>query len=127
MNLQEIKEAVLAGNTVHWKRDNYRVTALVNGLDQVVGWLIKNDHNESCISLTWTDDVTLIGKEEDYYVRASSEERLMYLEQVILDASAELIAIASKLDEAYGDYDSEHAGIKETAWAMKHAVTSRRS
>ncbi len=63
MTLSEIKAAVSAGRTVHWKQPTYRV---ICSLGQ---WLIACEFNGHCIGLTWTDGVTMNGKPEDFYVR----------------------------------------------------------
>lgn len=62
MNLDEIKAAVDAGQTVHWANRSYRVVK-----DSIGQWLIKCD-NGYCIGLTWRDGVTVNGKPEDFFV-----------------------------------------------------------
>lgn len=62
MTLSEIKAAVQAGKAVHWKNEAYRVTC-----DSKGQWHIACG-NGSLIGLTWADDVTLNGKECDFYV-----------------------------------------------------------
>lgn len=61
MNLQEIKNAVLSGVKVCWHNPAYEV--IKDSKDQ---WLIKHAAGH-CIGLTWADDVTLNGKQEDFY------------------------------------------------------------
>ena len=61
MNLAEIKEAIANGETVHWKSSAYQVIK-----DNKGQYLIKCI-NGSCIGLTWADNVTLNGEEEDFY------------------------------------------------------------
>ena len=63
MTLQEIKEAVLAGKTVHWATNAYVV---IN--DEIGQWLIKCLINDSCIGLTWRDGVNMNVKESVFYV-----------------------------------------------------------
>ena len=63
MTLDEIKRAVRAGKTVHWSNRAYRVV-----LDSVGQWLIVCDLNGYCIGLTWTDDVTMNGEPEQFFV-----------------------------------------------------------
>ena len=63
MTLQEIKDAVLAGKTVHWATKAYAVVH-----DNVDQWLIKCLINDSCIGLTWRDGVTTNGKEDEFFV-----------------------------------------------------------
>ena len=63
MKLSEIKDAVNAGKTVHWKQKNYVVIK-----DRIEQWLIKCTNNDSCIGLTWRDGTTMNGDEADFYV-----------------------------------------------------------
>jgi hypothetical protein len=63
MNLDEIKAAVLAGETVHWASEAYRVIR-----DSVGQWLIVCDMNGDCTGLTWRDGVTVNGKPEQFFV-----------------------------------------------------------
>ena len=63
MTLQEIKAAVLAGRTVHWKNDAYEVTR-----DRVGQWFIVCRFNGSLSGLTWADGVTMSEKPEDFYL-----------------------------------------------------------
>jgi len=66
MNVNEIKQAVREGKKVHWSNEAYEVVLshFKSGEEQ---WLIKCSLNGSCIGLTWTDGITLNGKEEDFY------------------------------------------------------------
>jgi len=66
MKLNEIKEAVLAGKTVHWKNHGYRVIYAPKLND----FLIRFAYNDDCIGLTWVDGVTMNGEEEDFFVAA---------------------------------------------------------
>ena len=61
MTTQEIKAAITAGKKVHWHNSAYEV--IKDSKDQ---YLIRHT-NGSCIGLTWADDVTLNGKEEEFY------------------------------------------------------------
>jgi hypothetical protein len=65
MNVTEIKEAVESGKTVCWSNDGYIVLK-----DKKGQWLLKfiagNGH---CIGLTWADEITLNGKEKDFYIK----------------------------------------------------------
>lgn len=63
MNIQEIKEAVTKGHTVHWSSDIYRVS-----VDQIGQWFITCEHNSHSIGLTHLDGVTLNGKEGEFYI-----------------------------------------------------------
>lgn len=62
MTLNEIKQAVEAGKSVHWSNTGYQVIK-----DNIGQWLIvcANGH---AIGLTWADEVTLNGKEEDFFI-----------------------------------------------------------
>ena len=64
MKLQEIKDAVLAGKTVHWKNAGYRVIHA----PKIGEFLIRFDYNESITGLTWADGVTMIEREEDFFL-----------------------------------------------------------
>jgi hypothetical protein len=64
MTLDEIKQAVLDGKTVHWANARYVVIH-----DSIGQWLIKC--GEHCIGLTWLDGVTMNGKEEEFYIAES--------------------------------------------------------
>ena len=62
MTLQEIKASCLSGKTVHWTNKSYRVIK-----DSKNQWFILHDGG-NCIGLTWADDKTLNGREEDFYM-----------------------------------------------------------
>jgi hypothetical protein len=62
MNLNEIKQAIADGKTVHWSNEGYTVI-----LDSVPQYLIRHS-NGSCIGLTWADGVTLNGREDQFYI-----------------------------------------------------------
>lgn len=63
MTLQEIKDAVESGKTVHWANDCYVVIQ-----DSIGQWLIKCLNNNSCVGLTWQDGVTMNGRPDQFYV-----------------------------------------------------------
>lgn len=63
MNLQEIKQAIAEGKTVHWENQLYEVV-----LDKIGQYLIFCKLNGHCIGLTWADGVTMNGKEEQFYI-----------------------------------------------------------
>ena len=65
MTLTRIKQLIAEGKRVYWMNDGYEVV-----LDKVGQYLILCNLNDSCIGLTWTDGVTLNGKEQDFYVGA---------------------------------------------------------
>jgi hypothetical protein len=92
MTLEEIKKAVLEGKTVHWSNTNYVVVK--DNLDQ---WLINCPSNGYCIGLTWSDGKTLNGKEEDFYVAASDDDRLVLMREALLDLAEEVKAVAHSL------------------------------
>lgn len=70
MTLSEIKTAVESGKIVHWSSTYYTVIK-----DKIGQWLIKCD-NGHCIGLTWTDEVTMNGKEEDFFIVPEKEEKM---------------------------------------------------
>ena len=62
MTLQEIKNAVDSGKKVYWQNVSYQV------VKSNLNYLIKCLWNGSCIGLTWDDEVTMNGKEQDFYI-----------------------------------------------------------
>jgi len=64
MNLAEIKAAVMAGKTVHWASKAYVVTYA----PQIDKFLIKCLLNDTCIGLTWQDEVTMNGYPDQFFV-----------------------------------------------------------
>ena len=92
MTLEEIKQAVLDGKTVHWSNTNYHVMH-DRATDRWMIWC----NNGNVIGLTWSDNMTLNGKEEDFYVAVTAEERLRNVMVEAHDAIAEVsISIGSK-------------------------------
>lgn len=65
MTLDEIKKAVDDGITVCWSNRSYVV--IPNG-KVADSYLIKFLGNDHMIGLTWADNVTLNGKEEDFFI-----------------------------------------------------------
>ena len=63
MKLEEIKAAVLAERTVHWKNGAYEVMR-----DKVGQWFIACRFNDSLTGLTWSDGVTMNEREEDFFL-----------------------------------------------------------
>lgn len=63
MTLDEIKAAVRAGKKVHWASDNYVVE-----VDRIGQWHIICLSNRHYIGLTWTDGVTMNGREDQFYI-----------------------------------------------------------
>jgi hypothetical protein len=70
MTLQEIKNAVESGKTVHWATKAY--TVLKNQLrDGTHQWLIAYNHGQrdaNYIGLTWRDGVTVNGRPEQFFI-----------------------------------------------------------
>ena len=62
MTIDEIKKAVVAGETVHWSNDGYTVT----------NDLLVCHTNGSCIGLTSQDGV-LNGREDQFYIGDNNE------------------------------------------------------
>lgn len=69
MNAQEIKTAVDNGQTVNWKSPAYIVIK-----DSKNQYMIKCTSNNHCIGLTWADETTLNGKEEDFTIAPAAIE-----------------------------------------------------
>lgn len=63
MTVTEIKNAVMNGKTVYRCNPDYIVICDKHGQ-----WLIKCQSNGYCIGLTWTDEITLNDKEENFYI-----------------------------------------------------------
>lgn len=63
MTLDEIKQAVEDGKTVHWASRAYKVVK-----DDVGQWLIVCTLNNHAIGLTWRDGVTMNGKPEEFFL-----------------------------------------------------------
>jgi hypothetical protein len=66
MTLQEIKQAIEDGENVHWSNLSYKVIK-----DRKGQYLIKCGTH--CIGLTWADNTTLNGKEEDFFIHAEEQ------------------------------------------------------
>ena len=73
MNLKEIKQAISEGKTVRWSNGAYKVTK--DAKDQ---YFITCESNNSSIGLTWTDEVTLNGKEEDFLLNPPLKKRYSF-------------------------------------------------
>jgi len=65
MTLEEIKQAIDDGKTVHWSNPSYVVVK-----DNLGEYLIKCTSNDHCIGLTWADGVTVNGKPDQFFVKA---------------------------------------------------------
>jgi len=64
MNLNEIKQAVEAGKSVHWSHDGYSVIK-----DKLDRFLIVCSRNESAWGLTWTDGITMNESESKFFIK----------------------------------------------------------
>lgn len=63
MTLEQIKEAVLAGKTVHWATKGYTVQHHPIG-----GFNIICTSNDNCCGLTHRDGVTMNGDEDQFFI-----------------------------------------------------------
>lgn len=63
MTVHEIKSAVDQGKIVHWSNRGYVVIK-----DSIGQYLIHCTMNDHYIGLTWMDDVTLNGAEEEFFI-----------------------------------------------------------
>ena len=68
MTLQDIKTAVRAGRTVHWKSDAYQVTLSHGRRTGVELWYIRCNWNGSVTALDRNNGESLIGQESDFYL-----------------------------------------------------------
>lgn len=123
MKLEEIKHAVLSGKTVHWKDQNYVVLTDATGQ-----WFISCISSKYCIGLTWSDGITLNGKEDDFYVAVTAEDRVSQLELYMNVIAIELTEIAKRIGYPDRDYDPHdiYVQIKEAAAALSSAANSRK-
>ena len=64
MTLEQIKYNISIGKKMHWSNIGYEVIR-----DNVGQYLIKCTSNGSCIGLTWADEVTLNGREDDFFIK----------------------------------------------------------
>ena len=64
MNLQEIKTALKAGKKVYWSNKAYEV--IQSKFTQE--YLIKCHLNDNYIGLTWRDNITMNGKQKDFFI-----------------------------------------------------------
>jgi hypothetical protein len=68
MTLIEIKQAVNEGNKVHWVNSLYTVEKSYFRGTNDEDWNIVCSLNNHCIGLTWTDEITMNGKESDFFI-----------------------------------------------------------
>jgi hypothetical protein len=78
MNLNEIKQAVNNGINVYWKNKGYRV--IKDKCNQILIVYYPNNH---AIGLTWTDGITLNGKEEDFFIDNEKQEKSIFYSPLI--------------------------------------------
>ena len=90
MNLQEIKNAVNAGRTVHWKSEIYDVIK-----DQIGQWLIRCKQNQNYTGLTHKDEVTMNGNEEDFYVAPLKVLKLTIYDNLMHDSIIKIPVIVT--------------------------------
>jgi hypothetical protein len=120
MKLNEIKAAVLAGKTVHWKNGAYRVIFDPTRGSVVAGFLIECVLNGDCIGLTWTNGVTMNGEESDFFI---APERLVATFRkpcggVVVDKDTYHEPMAEALEAAEEDahrYGWELLGVEVTS------------
>lgn len=70
MTLAEIKAAHAQGRTVHWMNEGYTVAGKDPDNLRIEFW------DNHAIGLTRADETTLNGREEDFYIASTREERL---------------------------------------------------
>lgn len=68
MKLEEIKKQVNLGKTVFWGNIAYQVKK--NGEQ----WLIVNKYNDYAVGLTHKDNITLNGKEKDFFIEGEKND-----------------------------------------------------
>lgn len=71
MKLEEIKQAVRGGKTVHWANKGYVVKLYVD--KDVEYWNIVCSWNNHCIGLTNVDETELNGNEEEFFIADDKE------------------------------------------------------
>jgi hypothetical protein len=65
MTLQEIKNAVDQGKTVHWSNAGYKV--IKGKHEYLIGWDVGG-RRENYIGLTQGDGVTMNGEESEFFI-----------------------------------------------------------
>ena len=63
MNEQARQKKIDGERTVHWASCSYRVIKSKWG-----EFMILCDLNDSCVGLTWKDEVTMNGEEKQFYI-----------------------------------------------------------
>lgn len=105
MTLEQIKQAVASGLTVHWKNEGYTVTGTPSNL--LVTWGYKT-RDENSTGLTHQDGVTMNEKPMDFYVSPAD------LSYAVDDAGSE-----RDTDEAIGLEKIRYVGFRagfELVW-----------
>ena len=64
MTLLEIKTAIDNGKIVYWNNPSYIIKK-----DKIGQWFIFSQFTNSYIGLTHMDNITLNGREEEFYIR----------------------------------------------------------
>ena len=80
MDLQEIKDALAQGKTVCWGNEGYVVYK-----DRLGNYLITFTPNGHTIGLTWSDGVTMNGKEDEFFIK---DDRLYLLKEAVMAYAA---------------------------------------
>jgi hypothetical protein len=110
MNLGQIKQAVRDGQIVCHQNENYRVVlhTFKNGDEQ---WLIKCLSNDYCIGLTWQDEVTMNGYEQDFFIlhQDQGKDEIYILEN--REAQDELLSTMIKF--LYG-WEADNEGVRSS-------------
>lgn len=71
MTLNEIKTAVRNGKEVNWATSTYEVINPIKSPtfnENEEQWLIRCKANASCIGLTHRDNITMNGKESEFFI-----------------------------------------------------------
>lgn len=126
MKLEEIKAAVLAGKTVHWSNPGYCVIR-----DKIGSWLIVCAHNHHCIGLTHADEVTLNGKEEDFFI---AQDHTANLKRILMQLGNRLVTehqydpghVSRKTIDAVNGRRSTEVITLFTEW-LNHSEEARQS
>ena len=122
MTLEEIKAAVLAGKTVHWTSEGY-VVKRPELTSPISGFVVEHKASGFFTPLTWSDDKTLNGKEEDFYVALSDEERMR---EALLDLATKIQEVADSMVRNTTDpwVDVEDSRLRSIAAHMINAARS---
>lgn len=118
MNLQQIKQAVNDGKTVHWGNRLYSVTKshFGNGEED---WNIFCKSNEHCIGLTWQDGKTMNGREEQFFINPKDNFTEEKLHELYLDYFNNFITV-EKFAEHYNLNFEEAKEVIEQGGEIHH-------